>query len=123
MGTRPITFLDYPVLCEWWEAYGWPPAPQDHLPKTGLIIPGICAGFLYRTDSAFALLEFVVGNPKVKDKEEALTLLISDLCHIAKQSGFKSVFTSLNHVKLMRVYTKVGFVSTDTNVTNFVKTL
>ena len=29
---------DYPMICEWWTAHGWPAVPRDMLPKLGCIV-------------------------------------------------------------------------------------
>jgi hypothetical protein len=107
---------DYKTLCEWWSGHeGWPAIPEVFLPKVGLIVDGLCAGFLYQTDSGFAWLEWVVGNPQA-DKEarsEALDLLVKELLRVAKELGFQAVFSAIKHPGLLERYEKFGFNVTD----------
>jgi hypothetical protein len=125
MDIREFNKIDYYLICEWWTAHKWNAPSYLMLPKTGFIIEGLCAGFLYKTDSEIAWLEFVISNPK-SDKElrnEALNILIEKLINEAKQSGFKVIFTSVEHTKLIDRYKNHGFVETDKSMTNMIKRL
>lgn len=116
---------DYPQVADWWFEQKWPIIDTKHLPRIGFIVDGYCAGFLYQTDSAFGLLEFVIANPKT-DKEErskALDLLLETLIKQAKELNIKSLFTSLEHPKLLERYKKHGFNVSDTNMTNMLMRL
>lgn len=116
---------DYIELVIWWSQHKWTPMPKDMLPGTGFIVPGFAAGFLYKTDCKIAMLEMVVANPKT-DKEErskALDLVIAKLIETAKEQGFKALFTSLNHPRLVERYATHGFQPTDLNVTNMIRSL
>lgn len=122
MILRRYTSADHATLTEWWVAHKWEPIPQNYLPEFGLVIEGLCAGFLYKTDSAFAWLEFVVSNP-ASDKfkrNEALDLLIKSLLQEAARLGFSAVHTSSNHKGLIERYERQGFRVTDSNVTQMV---
>ena len=125
MEVRRYTSSDYSSLETWWKDQNWSSVPEDHLPEYGLIVDGIAAAFLYRTDSKFALLEFVIANPNSSKEErsEALDLIIDNLLFVAKELGFSTVFTSLEHPKLLERYEKHGFVATDKNVTNMLRRL
>jgi hypothetical protein len=125
MKVRRFISSDYNDLVNWWKAQKWTPVPEDHLPEYGLVIDGIAAGFIYRTDSKFALLEFVIANPNTtkEERSEALDLIIDDLLFIAKELGHSTVFTSLEHPKLLERYEKHGFIPTDKNVTNMIRRL
>lgn len=120
-----VTADNHPKLVEWWTAQGWPPVPMAALPKTGLIVDDCCAGFLYRTDSTFALIEFIIANPKVENerRSKALDTLIEVLTKTAKEAGFVQLFTSTNHQNLIKRYTKHNYVVTDKNVTNLIRIL
>lgn len=120
---RSYQSSDYYILCEWWNKQNWQAPDRNMLPKTGLIIENICAGFLYKTDSDVALLEFIIANPESNKEErsEALDLLINNLVNIAKESGYKAIFTSLQHTKLLERYKKHGFIETDKSMTNMIK--
>lgn len=123
MEIREFKKEDYSEIKNWWIAHKWQPIPVEFLPKTGYIIPNYCAGFLYKTDSKIAIMEFIISNPLTdKDKRSvALDLLINSLCNKAKEDGFKSVFSSLVHPKLIDKYKKNQFFVTDENVTNLMR--
>lgn len=122
---------DYPVLAGFWRAQGWSPVPAQDLPPTGVVIEDeetgtlLAAGFLYKTDSSIAWLEFIVGNPKADrtPRRLAVDLVITRLTEHAKQSGFRNVFSSLEHKGLIRRYKNHGFVETDKEMTNLIKRL
>jgi hypothetical protein len=124
MEARQFNVLrDYQTVCGWWEAHGWPQLPTNLLPANGFIVEGLCAGFLYKTDSAFAILEFVVGNPSSDkiERGEALKVLIERAIESAREQGALVVFTSTEHPSLIEHYQTRGFVVTDKNMTNLVR--
>ena len=95
------------------------------LPRVGAVVDGVCAGFLYATDSKICWLEWIVGNPDSPHeiRAEGLNLLINELCAYAKKVGFEVVFTSSNHTRLMDRLDAAGFIKTDTNVTQLIRRL
>ncbi len=116
---------DYHTVCEWWRQHNWDCVPKDCLPVTGYIIDDVCVGFLYKTDSKIAWLEYIVSN-KNSDKEvrnKGLDKVIDTLINDAYESGFKALFTSVEHPALIERYAKHHFVSTDKNVTNMIRRL
>ena len=113
---------DYETLCMWWKQHEWLPVPVQCLPMTGFIVDGLAAGFLYKTDSNIAWLEWVVAN-KESDKEErskAIDLVVDELILRAKELGYTRIFTSTNNPKLEARYHKHGFGSFDKNVTQMI---
>lgn len=125
MEVRKYERYEYYTLVEWWNQHNWKAPSINMLPKTGFIVENVCAGFLYKTDSEIAWLEFIISNPN-SDKEErskGLDLVINALLEEAKISGFKAVFTSVEHKKLIERYKEHGFIETDKDMTNMVKRL
>lgn len=128
--TEFLTNDDYDTLCDWWSFWRFPSPSRDVLPDNGLgglkvsyiddsgnKVP-CCAGFLYGTNSSLCWLEFVVSNPKVKDKKirsESILKVIKDICLSAKSNGYKAVFSSLKNDNLINKYTEVGFSKSITN--------
>lgn len=115
----------YSMVCEWWMAAGWPQGlPLTHLPETGFLISfddvPACAGFLYKTDSAFCWFDFVVANPAIRRKQrsECLSFLFELVKTAAKAMGFKMIIHSVRNVSLVARLEKAGFQSTEKNVTN-----
>lgn len=114
---------DYWTLASWWNAHNWPCPDQEMLPETGFIVEDVCAGFLYKTDSKIAWLEFIISNPKIEKEKrtQSLDLVISALCEEAKKLGFKVIFTSVQHKKLIQRYENHGFIVADNDMKNMVK--
>ncbi len=122
---REFKQSDYQEVRQWWEGHKWPAIPLSALPKTGLIVEGVCAGWLYSTDSSIAWMEWIVSNP-LSDKtlrDASLNTLIENLLGKAKESGFTQVFTSVNHPKLIERYQNNGFTIEDRNVTHMIRSL
>jgi hypothetical protein len=100
---REYTPADYPQLAGWYESRGLKPPRPDQLPSIGFIVDGVCAGFLYQTDSSIALIEGLVSNQAIGTtlRGESLHLVLSALCKAAKDKGFRTCygFTQLDAVK------------------------
>ena len=124
MQIRPFEKKDHYTVCKWWKQHDWQGLSLNMLPPTGYIVDDVCAGWLYKTDGGWALLEWIISNPESdKDKrDEALDRLISKLIEEADNAGVKAIFTSSNHPKLVERYGKHNFKITDTNVTHMVRT-
>lgn len=118
---------DYSMVSAWWRAWKWPVLPLDALPKTGVIVSSndieVCAGWLYQTDSSIAWLEFIISNPKYRedDRSECVDALIGTLLTLAREAGYKNVFTSTNAAALVKRYERNGFSVTDSNVTHLMR--
>lgn len=93
---------DYPDIGTWYAKKGLNrPAPES-LAKVGFIEPGVAAGFLYKCEGGFALLDGYVANPE-SDKEErdkALDEITAALLAHAEEKGFRCVlaYTELEAV-------------------------
>lgn len=117
----------YSLISQWWVQHNWPTIPADHLPKTGFIIydktEPIIAGFVYKTDSAFGLFEFIVANPNIKGlrRDLGFSLLTSVVVDYSKEMGIKSLFSSVSNQSLIKKMLSAGFIETDKNMTNFIK--
>ena len=84
----------------------------DVLPKFGLIVPGIAAGFMYITDdNRIALLEGFVTNPKagMKAKDKAITDLTDMLVLIAQGKKVKHVFGLTDTKSIVNKSKTLGF--------------
>lgn len=116
----------YEVICEWWKSHEWPVIPLSHLPLTGLVVYSdgtpSAAGFIYKTDSAFCLFEYIVANPEVRKdaRASALSALISSAKILSKTMGFQTIFMSIRNASLGSRLEKQGFISTDQNMTNYI---
>lgn len=110
----------YDTLCQWWRAHQWEPVPLSALPRTGLVIPGICAGFIYSTDSDLGWIEWIVSNPESEkvERSKALDTLLEGLKEKAREMGKKVVFSSSNNAGLISRLERSGFQITDRDVTH-----
>lgn len=116
LRVRPYTSEDYPALESYWEYHKFPPVPREVLPPTGLVVEAeglICAGWVYKTDSPIAWIEWIVANPMTikQKKDEALNLLIESL--IAECKDYPVIFTSTVLPKLADRLESFGFAKGD----------
>lgn len=115
---------DYLTLVEWWIDQKWNNILlPEMLPKTGLIEDGVCAMFLYKSDSSIAWIGFPIANPK-SDKNvrnQALNDIINGLIELGKEDGYKQIFTTSNIPKLIDRYKNLGFGVGDENVLQLIK--
>lgn len=130
MNLIPYSQLFHPVIAEWWVGHEWPVIPPEALPEIGRIATNdrgemVCAAWLYKTDSTLSWMEFYISDPKASKTEisEGLDLIINDLCEVAKDAGFHTVFTSMEHSGLIRRMQKHDFKVSETNVTNLMRAL
>ncbi len=120
----------YDMLCEWWKAHSWTAPAPGFLSDTGIIIQnndGKCllAGWIYETNSAIALLEFIVANPDYSKEERdgAFSALMETAEKYLKSRNFSAIFISTENKALMRRLEKYNFKKTDQNVCNFIRSL
>jgi hypothetical protein len=118
---------DYPDICEWWRAHQFQYVPLKALPRVGVVIvdeTGLkhCAGFLYTAESGWGWLEWVVANPAapLKQKKEAINLLVQSLTNIAKGAGIERMISSLHSKGLVKIFENNGFRQGDSNATEMI---
>lgn len=89
MMMRPVDNLDLADLSRWYEARGQGRVRRDMLPHHGVMVPGVAAGFLYRTDSGICILDGYVTNPEapVTKRAEALREITDFLLESARFGG------------------------------------
>lgn len=115
----------YAMLASWWDSWtGWVAIPSIMLPENGLIIYSdcgvpLCAGFVYKTDSAIAWVEHIISS-KDAPKElrgGSVEFLIIELSVLAKELGFIIALTSSKHNGLIQKFEHTQYVKTDLNAT------
>lgn len=101
------------MLEAWCKARGFPPVPKVCLPKVGALSPGIAVGFLYQTDSAFAVLDTFIANPQTtaEQRSEALAAITSELINKAKMLGFKFLKAETKATTIEALARRHGFVA------------
>jgi len=121
MQARLLNVCDYPTLVEWWKANRFTPPARDMLPESGtggIMVSNssgrdICSGFLFLTNSKVAWMEYIVADKEYKeaDRPNAIIFLIEALKEIAKEQGFKYIFTVVNNPHLIKKYEQCGFLT------------
>jgi len=116
---RKLTENDWDTLVSWWDAWpSWVNPPKDFLPDNGtggLIIEKnnipIVAGFLYFTNSAAVLLEWIISNPKYKEKDrkEAIETLIESAEIFCKNNNKKYIFSIGRNKSLINIHKKLNW--------------
>ena len=116
---RKLTENDWDTLVSWWGDWpGWVNPPKDFLPDNGtggLIIEKnntpIVAGFLYFTNSAAVLLEWIISNPKYKEKDrkEAIETLIQSAEIFCKNNNKKYMFSIGRNKSLINIHKKLNW--------------
>jgi hypothetical protein len=120
LNIRRLKESDWKTLVQWWDEWPeWVNPPKDFLPDNGIgglmveknNLP-IVAGFIYFTNSKGALLEWIVSNPKYKerDRKEAIELLIMGAEEVCKAQGFKYMFTIGRNKHLIETHKKLNWV-------------
>lgn len=118
----------YSTISGWWTAQSWPVVPLDHLPQTGVVVTlagkPAAACWIYKTDSAFALLEWIVADPEVRGepRDSVLSTLISGAALLTRAMGFKTIHMSIKNASLAKRLEAQGFQPTDQGMTNYVLT-
>ena len=115
---RPLNKEDYEIICEWWRWWRWPVLPKDFLPNNaegGFMVEKdnipIVSGFLYLTNSKVAMLEWIVSNPKYKEKDrkQAIEKLLIDVEDFCKSINIKYIFSIGRNKHLMNTHEKLGW--------------
>lgn len=101
----------YEEVQKWFSSWDWPMIPIDSIPENGVIIEGVCAGFLYLTDSNIAIFDFIVSNREVKDeyRDKCLDLLVDKAIERAKTLGRDTLLTYTNLKALEDRLTRHGY--------------
>lgn len=120
LNIRRLKESDWETLVEWWDAWPeWVNPPKDFLPDNGtggLMVEKndlpIVAGFIYFTNSKGALLEWIISNPKYKDKDrkEAIELLVIGAEEVCKAQGCKYMFTIGRNKNLIETHRKLNWI-------------
>lgn len=92
-GPQPIPYdrdSHFEQVLHWMQLRGETLVPEA-LPATGFIVPGVAAGFLYRTDSSIAWIDGLVASKDVpkETRSKALDEIVQALRAEARNSGFK----------------------------------
>ncbi|WP_224240619.1 hypothetical protein [Hyalangium gracile] len=109
----PIPYVPeqhFTEVARWFELFNETMVPEA-LPQTGYIVPGIAAGFLYRTDSSVAWVESLIAFKEApKDvRDRALDAIVVALCRDARKLGFKTVLGSTQLEAVVKRAQRLGW--------------
>ena len=116
---RKLRASDWETLVKWWNSWpDWSAPSKDFLPDNGtggLMIEKnglpIVAGFIYETNSASILLEWIISNPDYRDedRQQAVEMLIIEAEKRTKELGYSYMFTIGRNKNLIETHRKLGW--------------
>ena len=103
---------DFDSICEWYDARGVECPKAHQLPSIGYIVPGVAAGFLYKTDSTICLIEGLISNPEAPTfkRSEAIDLVIAEILKEAERLGFDKIFGFTSYESVVTRVVRHGFM-------------
>lgn len=129
MRIEPFGPQDYATVSSWWEDRGWPVLPLRSLPRTGVVVwvdgRRTAAGWVYRTDSDIAWLEYLVSDPHTpfEKRDGAVDAAIRYLLAKSQDMGYRVIFTSSNNPRLIERLKRHEFIVGDEQTTQLVRKL
>lgn len=89
---------------------------EDYLPATGFIVPGIAAGFIYKTDANFCIFECFIANPSksAEERDVALNNIVAAMIGESKEMGFKEIYGFATSQSMIRRGFEQGFKQLET---------
>ena len=116
---RGLKESDWDTLVAWWDSWNdWTTPTKEFLPANGtggIMIEkdgkSIVAGFIYETNSASILLEWIISNPdyRDKDRQQAVEMLIIEAERKTKELGYNYMFTIGRNKNLIETHRKLGW--------------
>jgi hypothetical protein len=86
---------DMEAINAWLAAHRRAPVTRDALPATGIIEPGVAAGFVFRTDSSIGFIHGLVTNPdaSLRARHAAIHRIMKVLVEVARGLGIRHLLT------------------------------
>lgn len=119
LKVRALQESDWDTLQSWWKWWRWPEVSKDVLPMNGiggLMVykneTPIATGFLYLSNSKVAWLDWIISNPKYKEKDrkESIELLITSLEDVARQQDYSIIISITRSKHLIDTHKKLGYM-------------
>ncbi len=126
MEIRDYQKADFQIIDAWCESWGWPRDSEHLLSDLGMVVKHdnkvLSMGFIYTTNSPWAWLGFVMGNPKLDkiERRDSLGLLVRGLKAKAGEMGFTVMIANTDHPTLLEVYKRNGLCPVKTGITTHV---
>jgi len=120
---------EYEDIKHWFEAWGWPPIPEQFLPENGIVVMdgdvGICAAWLYQTDTPICWLEHFISNKDAtkKQRKEGLEGLLNYMTNLAKELGADLVMTSMKGELMGSKLIGEGYQASDKGMSHYIKVI
>jgi GNAT superfamily N-acetyltransferase len=131
LSTRVIKKEDLDVISKWWDYwYGPDKVDVSILPANGLggiVVEKddnpVCAGFIYLTNGGIALIEWVVSDPNYRDEDrgDAVVLLIESCIAVARDQGYKYIYSSTNNSSIIEKCKTIGCEVSDKTFRSLIK--
>lgn len=90
------------------EIQGWAKArgdayDKDMFPPLGFIMPGVCAYFIYETDSKVCWLENMIANPECSNeiRDLSLDLVVTEVLREVNRLGYKKAYATTSIEKVI----------------------
>lgn len=112
--------IDLGEVKGWWEDHAGPfPHMESLISRTGIIIPNLCASWLYLTDSNMSFLGWTVSRPDapVRDVHRGIKQVYEELAELAKENGTKVIMSLTPNKGLIKILKSIGFMEGDLNAT------
>lgn len=126
MNWKLITLEDYPMLCEWWQEWGWTPPKPSNLTQDGILVfknnVPVFAGWILNYGADMMLLEYIVSN-KSAEKSGAFKYLLEVASVIAKYNGASHLLHMTPNEKMAEMFKANDWIVTDNNCTHLIKNL
>ncbi len=119
----------YALLKTWWDGKGgqWEAIRPEFLSSRGMIIKDkdkyVCAAWLYTTDSAFGVINWVISNNESdpKTKKKCLEFMLGKLEDYARFLGVGVIYMTMETRSLKNILSEQGFLKTSNNISEFFK--
>lgn len=101
---------DLPCINAWHAQWGTLPHPEWYFPEDVYIVPGVCSGAYYKTNSGLAYLENIVSNKDAPHEVRVagLKLLRDYVMKKAKDDGFKMLIGWTDHPTISQLSADAG---------------
>lgn len=103
---------DIETVKEWWSGHEAPVPLELIVPDDGLIVPGICAAWLYLpSNSNVGWIGWPVANPSASPREvhNGFQLLLEEMKLLAQKYDMRALTAATDISGLIKVFKRVGF--------------
>lgn len=99
---RPYVESDYEDVMSWLDKRNMKRVHPDVLSDIGFIIPGVCAVWVYITNSDFCYIENLFSNPDVKNKFQHISFLLDTAKEAAIKLDYKFILSVTDNSSVIK---------------------